>query len=147
MLLEVERKYFTEHSTIGELHIVKDDIKYFQCFVLEDRIRKAGVKVKGETAIPTGKYEVVLAFSPKNQKDMPLLLEVPGFTGILIHIGNKDKDTEGCLLVGQVRGVDAVYQSTAAFAQLFSLIKVAYDAKDPIWITYTNVNPPQELLQ
>lgn len=106
MELTLIRKYFNKDSTIGELFI---DNKFY-CHVLEDKDRLLTssmtlddikqIKIKSQTAIPTGKYEVVVNYSPRFKQDMPLLLEVPGFEGIRIHVGNKNEDTDGCLLVG-----------------------------------------------
>jgi len=57
-------------------------------------------KVQNETAIPAGRYKVVIDYSDHFQKDMPHVLDVPGYEGIRIHRGNTDVDTEGCLLLG-----------------------------------------------
>ena len=54
---------------------------------------------------------------------MPELLFVPGFTGIRIHAGNTDADTEGCLLLGTSRGPDRVNDSRTAFNQFFEHLK------------------------
>lgn len=59
---------------------------------------------KGVSCIPTGSYKVTFAWSNRFKKLMPRLLQVPGRDGILIHGGNTDLDTEGCILVGQSRG-------------------------------------------
>jgi hypothetical protein len=100
--LKLIRKNFTEQSTIGELSV--DGA--FECFTLEDKVRP--VKIKGETAIPAGTYEVAVTFSNKFQKFLPLLLDVPNFDGIRIHTGNTPKDTPDCILVGQGNGVDSI---------------------------------------
>ena len=100
MDLKVLRKELTARSTIGELHV---DGK-FECFTLEDAVRP--VKIKGVTAIPSGVYEVVVNFSQRFRRPLPLLLNVPNFDGVRIHAGNTDADTEGCLLVGKTKGAD-----------------------------------------
>ena len=113
MKIEVKRLYKTENSTIGELTI---DGK-FECFTLEDKERE--VKIKGETAIPKGKYKVIINQSNRFKKLLPLLLEVKGFEGVRIHAGNSNHDTEGCILVGKNRSKDYVSQSRKAFDALF----------------------------
>lgn len=70
----------------------------FECYTLEDPVRKE--KVYGKTAIPAGRYEVILNMSNRFKRVLPLLLGVSGFDGIRIHRGNKAKDTLGCILVG-----------------------------------------------
>jgi hypothetical protein len=117
--LQLVRKEFTDNSTIGELSV--DGA--FECFTLEDVVRDE--KIKGETAIPAGTYEVAVTFSNKFQKLLPLLLNVPNFEGVRIHSGNKPEDTEGCILVGQTKAEDFVGGSRAAFAPLFQKIQDA----------------------
>jgi len=117
MQLQLVRKVFTDNSTIGELSVNGE----FECFTLEDKVRK--VKIKGKTAIPPGTYEIAVTFSNKFQKFLPLLLNVPKFDGIRIHPGNTPKDTLGCILVGQGKGVDSISNSRLAFAPLFEKIQ------------------------
>lgn len=129
MEIKVIRKEFTEKSTIGEMFINGE----YLCYTLEDRVRD-GEKVPGETAIPYGKYDVVINFSNRFQKYMPLLMNVPNFSGIRIHPGNRDTDTEGCLLLGFVRGKDFIGQSKQAFNKFMSIITPIY-RKEKIFIT------------
>jgi hypothetical protein len=117
MQLQLVRKIFTDQSTIGELSVNG----VFECFTLEDKVRP--VKIKGETAIPAGTYEVAVTFSNKFQKLLPLLMDVPNFDGIRIHTGNTAKDTLGCILVGQGTGVDSISSSRLAFAPLFEKLQ------------------------
>lgn len=93
------------------------------CDTLEDKVRPDGVKVYGETAIPAGKYKMVITWSNRFKRKLPLLLNVPGFEGIRIHPGNTAVDTHGCILVGinDVKG--RVSQSKFTFYQLFKLMK------------------------
>ncbi len=134
MDLKVIRKQFTDKSTIGDL-FVNDQ---FECFTLEDVVRP--IKIKGMTAIPAGMYEVVINFSARFNKLLPLLLNVPNFDGIRIHPGNTDKDTEGCILVGQTKNVDFIGSSRVAFAALFNKLQAAA-AQEKIFITITEERP------
>ena len=120
MNIVLTRKDFTEKSTIGELFI---DGK-FECFVLEDNDRKletAGEKAKvyGLTAIPRGKYSVVITYSNRFKQLMPLLLNVPYFEGVRIHKGNVAEHSHGCLLVGNGKKKDMVTGSAIAYDSIF----------------------------
>lgn len=124
--LELVRKWFSSECTIGELYL---DGK-FECFTLEDVVREE--KVPGETAIPRGRYEVRLTFSQRFQRTLPILCDVPKFTGIRIHPGNDKHDTAGCLLVGEAAGKHSVHNSVAAFDKLFAKLE---KSPGPRWIT------------
>lgn len=113
MELTLKRTTLTNKSTIGELSV--DGA--FECFTLEDVVREH--KIKHETAIPAGRYEVIINFSNRFQKQMPRLLNVPNFDGILIHSGNTAANTDGCILVGRVKMVDEIGESRLAFNALF----------------------------
>jgi hypothetical protein len=119
MILELKRKIFTDDSTIGELSI--DGV--FICYTLEDKVR--GAKIQNVTAIPYGKYEVVINFSNHFQQYMPLLIKVPGFEGVRIHSGNKSTDTEGCILVGSSKSLNFIGNSRVTFKSLFGRMKIA----------------------
>jgi hypothetical protein len=131
MKLNLERRWLTEHSTIGVLDI---DGEFFG-FSLEDRMREPGVKVPGKTCIPEGTYPVILSWSPKNQRIMPRLLNVPNFTGILIHPGNTEDDTLGCILVGYKYQTDKITESRLAFNALFDKLRFATLSGEVISIT------------
>lgn len=103
--LILNRVIYTDNSTIGDLLI--DGV--FQCNTLEDTCRRRagpdGIlqpheKVYGETAIPSGKYEIKMEWSNHFKRKMPFLQDVPYFSGVMIHWGNRPKDTLGCILVG-----------------------------------------------
>lgn len=98
MDLHLARLWLAPRDTIGGLRI---DGR-FECFTLEDAVRAPGVKIAGETAIPAGRFQVVITPSARFKEDLPLLVDVPGFEGIRLHAGNTHDDTEGCLLVGQM---------------------------------------------
>lgn len=140
MELELIRKVRTAISTIGELSV--DGI--FECYILEDKDRGLkkemaiseliNKKIKTKTAIPEGRYEVVVSYSNRFKKLLPLLQNVPAFEGIRIHPGNKAEHTEGCLLPGKNKAVDFVSSSRLAFAALFEKIQEAMK-KEKVFIT------------
>lgn len=127
MKLDLERVQCDADVTIGSLTI--DGV--WQCWICEDAVREisgrpvAEWKLKGSTAIPRGVYAIVINRSPRFQRDLPLLLDVPGFEGVRIHPGNTAADTEGCLLPGEMRLAKSVGRSQAAFAALFAALREA----------------------
>lgn len=151
MELIVDRKWKRQSYTISNLTI---DGKWF-CNVLEDadrglddsmslaKIRE--LKKPSITAIPKGTYEITLdVISPRFctktfykqvcDGKLPRLLNVKGFEGILIHAGNTDKDTDGCLLVGQNKVKGQVINSQATFKELYKLLKDKHDKGEKITI-------------
>lgn len=104
-------------------------------------------KVKGKTAVPTGRYRVQLRKSPTFGAKyyaqpyggkMPYLQDVPGFEGVMLHPGNRPEDTAGCILPGMLQGNirGQVFDSVSAFRDLMDFyIWPAYQRKEPIWIT------------
>jgi hypothetical protein len=117
MQIDIYRQPSSDRSTIGELYVNKR----FQCYTLEDVVRPN--KIQGMTAIPSGSYDVLITFSQRFQRDLPLIADVPRFSGIRIHPGNTDADTEGCILVGTQAGIDVVTNSRAAFDKLFAMME------------------------
>lgn len=142
MKLTLNRVIIGKNSTIGALSV---DGKFY-CWTLEDKVRAKGApKVYGATAIPTGKYAVIVNLSPRFKRRYPRLVGVPGFEGILIHGGNDSGDTTGCILVGLgVDSPDRISRSTEAFrgrdghGGLFKLIDDAYSRGDLVVIEVTN---------
>lgn len=128
MKLEVKRIAKQSTYTIGKLFI---DGEYF-CDTLEDVCRGltqemteaqiAQIKVKGQTAIPSGTYKVDITFSQKFKKYLPILENVKGFEGIRIHSGNDSDDTEGCILVGKNKVKGQVLESRDTFNKLINKI-------------------------
>ena len=124
MLITVQRKHFSEVATIGDMLI---DGK-FLCNTLEDKVRDNGQKIAGKTAIPYGRYEVVTSMSNRFGKLLPLLLEVPNFSGVRIHSGNTSNDTEGCILVGTWDGKNSNFigNSRATFDDFMPMLIQAF---------------------
>lgn len=133
MELKVQRIAKKETYTIGRLFI--DGEKF--CDTLEDRVRDLSkeAKVKGKTAIPTGRYRVFLTYSPRFRRILPILDNVPHFTGVRIHRGNTAKDTEGCILVGYNREVGKVLDSAATEQRLMAFLQNAVNKGEHIYIT------------
>ena len=94
MKIKVDRIYKGESYTIGKMYL---NGEYF-CDTLEDAIRL--VKIPNETAIPAGIYKVEVTYSPRFKRNLPLLIDVPNYTGIRIHNGSNKDHTSGCILVG-----------------------------------------------
>ena len=116
MELKVIRETFTDESTIGKLFING----VFHCFTLEDKVREN--KIQNVTAIPKGRYEVIINFSNRFQQQMPLLLNVPNFEGVRIHWGNFAKDTDGCILLGTTKSVNMIGNSRTAYAKFMAVL-------------------------
>jgi hypothetical protein len=119
MEIEIIRNKSSLKSTIGKMSING----IFQCYTLEDVTREQ--KIVGVTAIPAGDYKVIINLSNRFQRLLPLVLNVPGFSGIRIHPGNKAEDTEGCILVGTTAGEDFIGNSRIAFHDLFEKMRKA----------------------
>lgn len=92
-------------------------------------------KVVGLTAIPEGSYPVVITKSPRFRRWLPLLVGVPGFSGIRIHSGNMAADTRGCILVGENTIVGRLTSSRATLTKLITAIMAASDQGEAVWIT------------
>lgn len=148
MELRLKRIARRDTYTIGRLYV---DGEYF-CDTCEDVDRGLrqdmaqsvirAIKRKGVTAIPTGRYRVTMDVqSPKFRTKamyqfcngyLPRLINVPGFDGVLIHVGNTAKDTEGCLLVGRNTKVGKVLESRVTFVKLYEKLR---KAEGSIYIT------------
>jgi hypothetical protein len=140
MVIEIKRVSHTNRCTIGEVWV--DGV--FECYSLEDSVREVPLKpvsewkIAGQTAIPAGTYDVVIDFSNRFHRLMPHILNVPGFTGVRIHSGNTDKDTEGCILIGQEKTSDYIGHSKAAFDTFFPQLQDALQAGQTATVTVTN---------
>lgn len=143
MKLELIRKYKGPTYTVGSLYINNE---YF-CDTLEDTDRGLNqsmslqeiqsIKIKNKTAIPTGTYKVdINTISPKFKNKswakpyngkIPRLLNVIGYEGVLIHVGNTDTDTSGCILVGQNKIKGKVVNSIITFNKLMNKLYTDID--------------------
>jgi hypothetical protein len=133
-LLLIRRKPEADYM-LGDMSI---DGKPF-CFTLEDIPR--AVKVYGETCIPAGTYNINMTYSPHFGRVMPLLENVPNYSGVRIHSGNDAHDTEGCILVGLATAINTnkqLQKSRAAFDLLMPILDKAFDEHDPVTITIIN---------
>ena len=146
MELILERIAKRKSYTIGRLYIQKlvpeeyrtYECKEYFCDTLEPTWRdykNGAYKVKGRSAIPEGRYAVVISYSPKFKQWLPILLGVPKFEGIRIHAGNTAKDTEGCILVGKNKLVGQLVDSRIWLHRLKKKIVEAKDKGEPVWIT------------
>ena len=132
--------------TIGRLEIrepVDDEFlmgekeTYF-CDTLEPTWRDyehGARKIKGRSAIPEGRYAVVISYSPKFKQWLPILLGVPMFKGIRIHAGNTAKDTTGCILLGENKVKGKVINSRLWLNRLKQKIVEAKERGEAVWIT------------
>jgi len=151
MKLEVIRFNQGKDSTNGMLFDITDDKRKFLCYTLEDESRTE--KVAGETCIPEGEY--CLGFRRVGGFDaryaerfadihmgMLEILAVPNFTYVLIHCGNTDEDTAGCLLVGDSQSNNNVTEdgfighSTRAYYRIYKDIAEAVQNEEKVTITY-----------
>lgn len=120
----LNKQYFgNDNYTLSRFYV--DGV--YMCDVLEDAVRKLpkicpdtpkGVdcrckeKVYGRTAIPAGTYKCAFTYSNKFKRKLLLILDVPHFLGIRQHRGNTEKDTLGCLIVGENKAKGKVLNST-----------------------------------
>lgn len=154
MTLLIERFWYTSRSTIGQLYLNEaDPAQTYQCDTLEDPVRADPnpatpaneAKVYGETAIPAGRYRLVLRkpdrdiWSPRNGRDLPEtdgcllhLLDVPGYTGIYLHAFNDPGESLGCIAPGtRDPGIpDWIGGSRAALTRLMR----AVDEAAAVWL-------------
>ena len=154
MRLELYRFSSQNESTLGILYIVNDETnqKDFLCFTLEDQKRE--VKVYGETRIPEGTYKIEYrkegGYHNKYSKRFPSIhrgmleiRDVPNFTHILLHCGNTDDDTDGCLLVGNVVSQNITKdgflgQSTDCYKRIYPILADILDTQKHLSIKIIN---------
>jgi len=150
MQLEVIRFSSAKDSTLGLLFNVTDEKREFLCYTLEDEYREE--KVMHETRIPSGTYEIKLRTWGRIHEDYAKrfadihkgtlwLQDVPNFKYILIHCGNNDDHTSGCLLVGDtqtenIKSDGFVGSSTNAYKRIYPPIAEAIENGECVEITY-----------
>ena len=150
MQLLLERIAKEANYTIGRLYvkldepvikcvdgeIVTEDKRYL-CDTLEPKRRnlKKEKKIPGRTAIPEGRYRVVITKSFRFQRWLPQVREVTGFSGIRFHPGNYPSDTKGCILPGWNRKKGMVVNSRAALQMVMLEMTAALDRDEKIWLT------------
>ena len=135
--------------TIGRLYICRQvtdnqagtEEQYF-CDTLEPTWRDyqhGAYKIKGKSAIPEGRYAIVITWSPRMKKWLPLLIGDRDFNkkwqGVRIHAGNTAKDTEGCILLGENRQVGMVLDSRLWVNRLKQKITEAKEQGEAVWLT------------
>lgn len=147
MEIVVERRWKKATYTIGNLYVngqrFSDGHNY--CNTLEDAdsgLRQDMstqtlllMKKPGVTAIPTGKYKVTITYSPKFKRELPLVNDVPAFSGIRIHPGNLAADTDGCLLIGRNTANGMVSNSRYWFNLLYAQIEKALAKGEGVTLT------------
>lgn len=121
MELLLKRRYKGPTYTVGSLYL---NGKYF-CDTIEDKVRDLTKepKVKHKTAIPEGTYKVIVNMSPKFKRELPRLLNVPHFEGILIHEGTTAEHTSGCVILGENKIKGKVINSAKYVKELIALLK------------------------
>ena len=156
MTITLKRIYKKGAFTLGALQIQTESNREFLmnryfCDTLEPHAIdwRREEKVAGKTAIPTGRYRVVMSYSKTYKRRMPYLLNVPHFTGIMIHTGNSVDDTRGCILVGKaVRPqkpeeenptgkatiIGRLTDSRITFNRLYEIIKEAMKKNEEIFL-------------
>lgn len=152
MILLLERIAMRENYTIGHLYRYDSpEGKTYICDTCEDRVRPQGVKIKHKTAIPEGEYKFSMdTVSPKYSDfkrypyakeyggKMPRLLNVPMFEGILIHPGNDENDTSGCILVGENKVKGRVINSQSTWKKLMVMLTEAKNRHESFTIRIVN---------
>jgi hypothetical protein len=144
MELKLQRRFFKDDYTVGALFING----VYLCDTLEDKDRRLTqsmplaeirkTKIAHQTAIPTGIYKVILNFSPAKKRMLPRILNVPGFSGILIHRGNTQNDSSGCILVGENKVKGKVINSIQYEKRLVEILTEAQKKEEENTITIEN---------
>lgn len=139
MVIRIDRQWKKAEYTISRVFI---NGNYYGCNALEDTDRGLlqtmqlselqRKKIKGKTAIPRGYYDVRITYSQKYKKMMPLVVDVPAFSGIRLHSGNSAKDTEGCILFGKNDKVGWISDSRYWTNKIYNEIERALQRKEKV---------------
>ena len=154
MQLEVVRFSSQKDSTLGLLFEVTDAKREFLCYTLEDEYRDD--KVMHETRIPAGTYEITLrtvgGFNSRYSdrfagihKGMLWVRDIPGFEYILIHCGNDDDDTSGCLLLGNTQTENLISDgfvgsSSVAYKRVYTKVADVLEKGEKVEISYIDID-------
>ena len=153
MKLQVVRFSSQADSTSGLLFEINELGKHFLCYTLEDERR--ALKVQGETRVPAGTYKIELrtegGFNERYSRKytgihigMLHIVNVPGFEYILIHTGNTDEHTAGCLLVGDSQENNVIIRdgfvgkSNNAYKRIYPRIAKAIESGEDVTIEYVD---------
>ena len=143
MELRLERKYRSNNYCIDKLYInneyfsdaLEDPDRSLTDSMSLEEIKK--IKIKGNTCIPYGTYNVTITYSPRFKKNLPLINNVKGFDGIRIHSGNTPQDTEGCLLLGLNKVKGRVVDSKVTVNKFIDIVQKALNKGEKVTITIT----------
>lgn len=143
MKLTLRRTVSAGPRTFGDL-IAEDGHRL--CHTLEDEIREvegqpvSEWKIKGATAIPSGEYRVTLEDSPRFGPDTLTVNDVPGFSGVRMHAGNTEADTEGCPLLGMAINAAGIVGGTSrpAVALVKEVVRQAIERGEIVWLVVEN---------
>jgi len=135
--LLVKRDRFNPKQTLGRLFINGK----FECYTLEDTVREVkgapveSWKIPHETAIPRGRYAVQITWSERFQKKMLQVMDVPGFSGVRLHAGNTEENTDGCILLGDIRFATYIGASRIAVGRVYGKVEAAFTRGEEVWLT------------
>lgn len=114
----LDRKWAKPNYSIGRWYVngelwcntLEPTDRGLYSYMSTEEIKK--IKINGKTAIPKGKYQITMSYSPKFKRYLPLINDIKCFSRVLVHIGNYPKDTEACILLGKNDKVGMVSNST-----------------------------------
>lgn len=147
--LLLHRKFMNETSTEGNLYIQNEDGTYsWFCNTIEDRVRAApgqwhkSLKVYSETAIPYGKYQVLVTWSSRFKRTLTAILNVPDFEGIRMHNGTSEKSSAGCIILSYIDDDKnhKLVNDKRAMNDLCNIVE-DFQERGKIWITIVDELP------